>query len=245
VHPEKYTIPDPNTPYESDYVFYSREWSGEVKYSVFVKYKGQILNSSSILHVEPSTFTAEPNHVYSAKVFLNTSSIPKDFFIPQPEWLNPNAGTVSFSPYILYFNVSLDGEDSQFCNDYIGLESFYDKPGPAFNYIDVEKGFISLKRGETENFTIIYSPGWRTGLTEISYDFSDTPLNVTITPLRFIAQHNFIYPVNVTLNADSHLDSGNYPVKITLNGNVDDVTVFCNQCKESREKTFIVNVTAE
>jgi hypothetical protein len=71
VHPEKYTIQDPNTTFELDYVFYSREWSGEVKYSVFGKYKEQILNDSSKLYVEPSTFTAEPNHVYTAKVFLN------------------------------------------------------------------------------------------------------------------------------------------------------------------------------
>ncbi|MCK9591684.1 MAG: hypothetical protein M0Q91_06720 [Methanoregula sp.] len=245
VHPEKYTIEDPNTTFESDYVFYSRDWSGEVKYSVFGKYKGQILNDSSALYVEPSSFTAEPYHVYTAKIYMNSSTLPKDFFITQPEWLNPNSVAVSFSPYTLYFNVSLDGTDSQFCNDYIGLESFFDKPQPAFNYIDVRNGSVSLKKGETKNFTIVYSPGWRTGLTEILYYFSDTPLNVTITPLRFIAQHNFIYPVKVTLTADSHLGSGNYPVKITLNGNVDDVTVFCDQCKESREKTFVVNVTVE
>ena len=73
VHPEKYVIQDPNTSFESDYVFYSRDWSGEVHYSVFGKYKGQILNDSSTLYVKPSTFTAEPNHC-----LLYTSPSPRD-----------------------------------------------------------------------------------------------------------------------------------------------------------------------
>ncbi len=246
VHPEKYVIQDPNTSFESDYVFYSRDWSGEVHYSVFGKYKGQILNDSSILYVEPSIFTAEPNHVYTAKVFLNSNTLSKDFSIPQPEWLNPYAGGVSYSPYTLYMNVSLDGTDSLFCNDYMYLKSFYDKSRPDFNFLDVENGSLSLKKGETKNFTIFYQPDWYASPSEISYYFSDTPLNVTITPLRFIVKHDFRYPVTVNVTADSHLASGHYPVNFTLHGGVNNVIIDCDKCKiYQREKTFGVNVSVE
>ena len=247
VHPEKNTIQDPNTPFESDYVFYSRDWSGEVKYSVFSNYKGQISNDSSVLYVEPTTFTAEPNHVYTSKVYLNASSLPKDFFIPQPVWQDPNTGFVLYSPYILYFNVSLDDNDSLFCNDNIRLQSFYDKPRPIVNFIDVEKGSVFLKKGETKNFTIIYSPDWYIGPREISYSFSKTPINVTITPSRFITTHNFRYPVVVNITADSHLASGQYPVRFTQQGGINEVLIYCKDCKASdpRNELFVVNVTVE
>jgi hypothetical protein len=246
VHPEKYTIQDPNTTFESEYKFYSRDWSGEVKYSVFGKYNGQILNGSSILHVEPSTFTAEPNHSYSAKVYLNASSIPKDFFIPQPNWFDSNFGGISISAYIVYVNVSLDGNNSLFCNDNIRLLSFYDKPRPLFNFLDVENSTIFLRKGEIKKFTIIYEPDLYTSPTEISYYFSDTPLNVTFTPTHFIATHNFRFPVVATVSANSNVSSGNYPVNVTLHGDVDYVAISCDKCKiYQEEKTFVVNVTVE
>jgi hypothetical protein len=237
VHPEKYVIQDTNTSFESDYVFYSRDWSGEVHYSVFGKYKGQILNDSSTLYVEPSTFTAEPNHVYTSKVYFNTSTLPKNFFI--------NTGSL-FTGCILYFNVSLDGTDSLFCNDNIDLQSYYDKPHPPYaNFIDVENEFVSLKKGETKNFTIIYQPDWYTSPEEISYSFSKTPLNVTITPSRFIARHDLKYPVVVYITADPGLDSGQYPVNFVFHG-VNEVSIGCDNCRKNQpEKTFGVNVAVE
>jgi hypothetical protein len=246
VHPEKNTIQDPNTTFESDYVFYSRDWSGEVKYSVSGKYKGQISNESSVLYVEPSTFTAKPNHVYTAKVYLNSSGLPQDFFIPQPEWLKPDIG-FSYSPYFLYFNVSLDGTDSLFCNDNIHLQSFYDKPYPPVDEIAIEDGSLSLKKGESKNFTITYSPDWNTGLYEISYSFSKTPLNVTITPSHFIARHDLRYTVDVNVTAGSHLVPGQYPVSFTEKGGVNEIMIRCDKCNASdpRKQMFVVNVTVE
>jgi len=247
VNPEKYTIQDPNTTFESDYVFYSRDWSGEVKYSVFGKYKGQILNDSSILHVEPSTFTAEPNHVYTSKVYFNTSTLPKEFFIPQPIWQDPNRATISYSPYILYLNVSMDGTDSLFSNDFILLQSFYNKPNSPVDEIAITNGAVSLKKGETKNFTITYSPDWYTSLYEISYLISKTPLNVTVEPSRFIARHDLRYPVNVNITADPRIDSGQYPVSFTQQGGINEVIIRCDNCiaEDPRKQMFVVNVTVE
>jgi len=245
VHPEKYTIQDPNTTFESDYVFYSRNWSGEVKYSVFGKHKGQILKDSSTLYVEPSIFTAEPNHVYKAKVYMNTSTLPREFFIPQPVWQDPNRKTISYSPYILYLNVSLDGSDSLFSNDFILLQSFYNKPSSPVDEIAITNGAVSLKKGETKNITITYSPDWYTSLYEISYSISKTPLNITVEPSRFIARHDLTYPLIVNITADPHLDPGVYPVSFTQQGGVNEVIIRCDNCKSSdpRKQMFVVNVT--
>jgi len=247
VHPEKYTIQDPNVTFESDYGFYSRDWSGEVKYSVYGKYKGQILNDSSVLYVEPTTFTAKPNHIYAAKVFLNASTLPKEFFIPQPIWQDPNRNTISYSPYILYLNVSMDGTDSLFSNDFILLQSFYNKPNSPVDEIAITNGAISLKKGETKNFTITYSPDWYTSLYEISYSISKTPLNVTVEPSLFIARHDLRYPVNVNITADPRIDSGQYPVSFTQQGGVNEVIIRCDNCiaSDPRKQMFVVNVTVE
>jgi hypothetical protein len=247
VHPEKYTIQDPNTTFESDYMFYSRDWSGEVKYSVFGKYKGQILNDSSTLYVEPSTFIAEPKHAYTAKVYMNASNLPKEFFVPQPIWQDANRNTISYSPYILYLNVSMAGTDSLFSNDFILLQSFYNKPNSPVDEIAITNGAVSLKKGETKNFTITYSPDWYTSLYEISYSISKTPLNVTVEPSRFIARHDLRYPVNVNITADPRIDTGQYPVSFTQQGGVNEVIIRCDNCvaKDPRKQTFVVNVTVE
>jgi hypothetical protein len=247
VHPEKYTIQDPNTTFESDYVFYSRDWSGEVKYSIFGKYKEQILNDSSILYVEPSKFSAKPNHVYTAKVYMNASTLPKEFFIPQPIWQDANRKTISYSPYILFLNVSMDGTDSLFSNDFILLQSFYNKPNLPVDEIAITNGALSLKKGETKNFTITYSPDWYTSLYEISYSISKTPLNVTVEPSRFITRHDLRYPVNVNITADPRIDTGQYPVSFTQQGGVNEVIIRCDNCvaKDPRKQTFVVNVTVE
>jgi hypothetical protein len=258
VHPENITIRDANVTFESDYLFYSGSWAGEVKYSVFAERNDQIWNDRSALYVEPSSFMAEPNHTYLAKVYLNTSSIPKDFFIPQPNWIKPGTG-VLYSPYVLFFNVSLDGKASQYCNDTMRFASFDYKPSADSDVIEVEKGSLSIKKGETKFFNITYRPMWYTGMQEISYSSSQTPLNVTITPARFFARHSFywtsegpdfIYPLVVKITAPSYVKSGQYLVSFKQQGGgkvIFDTLIKCEECKEidPSQKMFVVNVTVE
>jgi hypothetical protein len=254
VHPENYTIRDSNSTFESDYLFYSGIWGpGEVKFSIYGEYKNQTWNDSSELYVEPSSFTVEPDHAYTAKVFLNTSSIPKDFFIPQPNWNIPTT-VIAGHPYHLYMNADLDGKTSQYCNDSIPFYS-YTFPYRSFDEIRVEKGSLSLKKGDTKYFNLTYSPNWDTGMGEISYLVSQTPLNVSITPSRFFArsffypanQDDFLYHLVTKISAPSHLDSGQYLVSITQQGGGKDPFIRCTECKEkdSQQKMFVVNVTVE
>jgi len=259
VDPNNNTIRDANGTFESDYLFYSGTFSGEVKFLVSSQRKDQIWNDKSVLYVEPSSIMAEPNHTYLAKVYLNTSSIPKDFFIPQPSWVGPYGGSGSYSRYILKFNVSLEGKASQYCNDTMMLASFVDKPSADSDVIEVEKGSVSIKKGETKFFNITYRPMWYTGMGEISYSSSKTPLNVTITPARFFARHSFywtsegpdfIYTLVVKITAPSDVKSGRYLVSFTQSGGgkvIFDTRIKCPDCKEidPTQKMFVVNVTVE
>jgi hypothetical protein len=258
VDPNNYAIRDANGTFESDYLFYSGTFAGEVKYLVSSQREDQIWNEGSAFHVEPSFITAEPNHAYLAKVYLNTSSIPKDFFIPQPQWIAPGT-SVMFAPYVLKFNVSLDGNASRYCNDTMRFASFDYKPSADSDVIEVEKGSLTIKKGETKFFNITYRPMWYTGMQEISYSSSQTPLNVTITPSRFFARHSFywtsegpdfVYPLVVNITAPSYVKSGRYLVSFTQHGGGKvrfDTWIDCKECKEIDEpqNTFVVNVTVE
>jgi hypothetical protein len=255
VDPNNYTIRDANGTFESDYLFSSGTFAGEVKFLVSSQRKDLTWNDRSVLYVEPSSIMAEPNHTYLAKVYLNTSFIPKDFFIPQPKLVDPGF----YSSYFLKFNVSLDGNASRYCNDTMEYASFNYKPPAAVDVIEVEKGSLSLKKGETKFFNITYRPMWYTGMQEISYSSSQTPLDVTITPARFYARHSFyytsegpdfIYPLVVKITAPSDVKSGQYLVSFTQHGGgkvIWDPWIKCKDCKEidQPQKTFVVNVTVE
>jgi len=259
VDPNNNTIRDANGTFETDYLFYSGNFAGEVKYLVSSQHKNQIWNDRSVLYVEPTSIMAEPNHAYLAKVYLNTSSIPEEFFIPQPNWIDQSGNPGFYSPYYLKFNVSLDGNASRYCNDMMVFASFDYKPPADSDVIEVEKGSLSLKKGETKFFNITYRPMWYTGMQEISYSSSQTPLDVTITPARFYARHSFyltsegpdfIYPLVVKITAPSSVKSGQYLVSFTQHGGgkvMFDTWIKCEDCKEidQPQKTFVVNVTVE
>lgn len=259
VDPNNNTIRDANGSFESDYLLYSGTFAGEVKFLVSSQRKDQTWNDRSVLYVEPSSIMAEPNHTYLAKVYLNTSSIPKEFFIPQPNWIDQSGNPGFYSPYFLKFNVSLDGNASRYCNDMIKFASFDYRPPVDSDEIEVEKGSLSLKKGETKFFNITYRPMWYTGMQEISYSSSQTPLGVTITPARFYARHRFyytsegpefIYPLVVKVTAPSDVKSGQYLVSFAQHGGgkvMFDTWIKCEDCKDidASQNTFVVNMTVE
>ena len=89
-----YATLEPNTRFETEYTFYSRDWGpGEVKYALQASYvNGTYINRSywcceypldielTQLYIEPSIFNAEPNHTYKSRIFLNTELPSQRFF---------------------------------------------------------------------------------------------------------------------------------------------------------------------
>ena len=79
-------IIDPNETFETDYIFYSRNWGpGEVHYVIRGEsgsyHPEPFVIDPAQIRIVPSDFTAEPNHTYRSRLFLNTSSLPADFKI--------------------------------------------------------------------------------------------------------------------------------------------------------------------
>jgi hypothetical protein len=229
---------DPNTTFEAEYVFSSRNWGpGEVKYTVKASYvNGTYINSSywcceypldidqAQLHIEPSSFIAEPNHKYKSRVFLNTSSLPKDFFRP-PNWVHGG----EFSPVNLSISVNLQDNSTQSANDKMNLEQTRPTGGPfSWNTLTIENCSVMVKRGETSKINITFQHDSLAGLREISFISSQTPLNVTINPSGFISKHFLEFPSVVTIAADPSLIPGIYLVSFMVNGLNDSLQTYCN-----------------
>jgi hypothetical protein len=231
-------ILDPNTLFETEYVFSSRSWGpGEVNYTIKASYvNGTYINRSywcceyplnieqTQLHIEPSSFIAEPNHTYRSRVFLNTSSLPKDFFGP----LDVVHGGV-LSPVNLIISVHLQDNSTQYGDDKMNLEQRRMGGKPLSWYrLTIENCSVIIKRGETSNINITFQHDPLAGIREISYISSQTPLNVTINPSGFISKHFLEFPSVVTITSNPSLVSGMYPFGITIDGLNDSLLTQCN-----------------
>lgn len=230
---------DPNTTFETEYIFYSRNWGpGEVKYMINSSYRGdQYPGDREQLYIEPSRFTVEPNHTYKSRVYLNTSYLPKGFFEP----LTRTHGGVTY-PAGLNIDVSLQDNSANFGQDFILL---YPIHGGPFNWdiITIENCSVIIKRGETAKFNITFKHAQDAGPREITYTSSQTPLNVTINPSGFISKHFLEFPSVVTIAADPSLVPGIYPIDFTIDGLQDTLRTDCIDTITSGQQMMPVNVT--
>ena len=232
---------DPNSTFEPEYTFYSKSWGpGEVKYSINLSYlDNSYPGDGEHLSIEPSRFTAEPNHVYKSRVFLNTSYLPGDFF----KSLYSTQGGV-FYPAVLHVDASLPDNSSNFGSDSIFLVSY--PLGPLnFDRIIIENCSVTIKRGEMGKFNMTFLGAPDEGIREITYIPSQTPLNVTINPQVFIVKHHLEFPSTVEITADPSLDPGIYPVNFTTSGVKNYLYTECNDIGPSGHQTMPMNVTVE
>ncbi len=219
---------EPNTIFETEFTFYSRNWGpGEVKYTIEASYvNGSYINSSywcceyplhiemTQLHIEPSTFFAEPNHTYKSRIFLNTSALPDDFLRPI-DWVNGGV----LSPVNLSITVNLQDNSTHFANDKMTLIQPRRTSGAyPRNRLTIDNCSIVVKRGETQTFNISFMEDPREGIGKISFIPLDTPLMVTLTPSEYIDKHFLEFPSRVSITAHPLLAQGRYPINIATNG---------------------------
>jgi hypothetical protein len=219
---------EPNTIFETEYTFYSRDWGpGEVKYTLEASYvNGSYINRSywcceyplhidlTQLHIEPSTFFAEPNHTYKSRIFLNTSALPEDFLRPI-DWVNGGV----YSPVNLSITVNLPDNSTHFANHKMSLIQPRPTSGAYPRHrLTIDNCSIVVNRGETRSFNTSFFEDPRYGIKKISFIPSSTPLNFTITPSEYIAKHFLEFPSRVSNTAHPLLAQGQYPLNITING---------------------------
>lgn len=190
----------PNGSFETDYIFYSRNYGpGEV-----------ILNTSSSENVSvtisPAIFFAEPNHTYSSHISVNTGS---------------GTGTKGVS-----INVTLANNLRHFGDD--GMTIYTDiHPGLISlnqDLFSAENDTIILNQGECQQYNLTYYRGLAAGLGTIDYTLSETPLSVSIVPSHFISKHGVGSPSIIFFYAPPTLPSGKYIVNLTVNGSSQELT---------------------
>jgi hypothetical protein len=223
-----WAIVDSNSTFETDYIFYSRNWGpGEVKYTVSGSSDSyaheQLAIDPAQIHIIPSNFTAEPNQTYRSRLFLNTSALSEEFFKP----LDPNGGETYTAT--LNINISLQNYSKNYGDDSISLiHSFFSSGGFPHDELSMNNCSLQIRPGETRkiNMTFLHDP--TSGIEEIFYTPTETPLNVSLTPSDFVVKHHIIFPVILTVTADPSLIPGEYPINTIINGVRVPTFIHCN-----------------
>ena len=253
---QTFAVLKPNTTFETDYTFYSRNWGpGEVHYSLNVWYmNGSYVNKTywccpfllnqTEIHIEPSSFFAEPNRTYHSKISLITSSLPPEYFTG----IHSSNGNVHYSVR-LNIEARAGNSSSQNTADQITFVSRYGGP-MTYDRISTENCSVLMKRGETRNFSFTFQHDVYSGIGEITFVPQPALLNVTITPSSFIAKPSIEFPFTVVISADRTLAPGNYPFIITINGATSPNMIHCLDSDTTispqnaiRQSYFPVNVT--
>jgi hypothetical protein len=90
---------------------------------------------------------------------------------------------------------------------------------------------FDLKAAEERNVRMAFYRS--TGMGNVSYIISDTPLNVTVIPSEFFAMSGSDHPAIMTIRADPALPSGNYSFTLDILG---------AKGTETYSREFFVNV---
>ena len=212
--PEIYTAPiggfnettivmNPNTVYTTNYTLYTRNWvGGNVTYKLYNKEGGEFVTDDQLqLSIEPSRFAAGSNQIYNSQLTLTTGpKFDKD--------------------YTLLFAVQLEGNAKHYANDtlWIRSEDASGLGGLAFDRMTIENQTLTMKRGERQNVKVTFMHGF-TGIEEVTYGVSDTPLNVTVAPSSFIASKGepVPYPAALVISADHAIRPGLYNFSLKAN----------------------------
>ena len=225
---------NPNTTFEINYTFYSQDWGpGEVNYSMSVWYmNGSYINrtywccpfplNQTGIYIEPSSFIAEPNHSYSSRVSLNTSTLPREFFTG----IYDSSGGSVHNPIRVNVTVRLGDNSPNYADDQISFQSQFGGP-MTYDVLSSKNCSVQMKRGETKIFSFTFQHNVDEGIGEITFAPSFTPLNVTITPSHFIAKPSVEFPFTVAVSANQTVAPGNYPFIITVNGVTSPDMIHC------------------
>jgi hypothetical protein len=232
-------LADPNSTFETNYIFFSKNETGEITYNLSFIYQGRqyLNNDHTHLKIIPSEFHVEPNHVYVSRVYLNTQFLPKDFYNYQ------SRGEII--PAHLSVDVNLNNNSVKYGRDDLILYPAW-MPGPRFlDTISTENCSVTIKRGETRFFNTTYSRNVISGIGNISYTVTNTPLNISFVPPNFIVKQNTDFPITFSITAnDPSLVPGKYPVEIEVKGGSQSLYFTCGKdLYDQFEGKFLVNVT--
>jgi hypothetical protein len=226
----------PNATYDIDYLFYSRGYGpGTVTCNVSAwDFFGYVPDDELTASMDPSVFTVEPGHVYHSRLHVITG----------PAFASPaklNSPIYRFSTYQINIdlNVTLQNDTFNYGDDSVSIRAPLIIPGlPAAEsdrlIIPINDTAFDLQTGESYSIPVEFSRGQ--GIGTVSYNLSDTPLNVTIIPAEFVARDGQSYPAQLSVHADRSLTPGNYSFTLDAVG--------ASGIESPYSRVFFINVTA-
>jgi hypothetical protein len=193
----------PNSTFTTTYTLYTRNWAGgNVSCFLYDEDTGREFVSTDQLQmtIDPSRFTAGPNQEYTTNLTLTTG----------PDYQKC---------YDLVFVVELEGNPRHYANDTLWIRPDY-APGlgiMSMERLETENTALVIKKGKERSVNVSFRHGF-TGIEHVSYHISDTPLNVSVLPDSFIANHAVTrYPANLVIYADPALSPGQYNFTLSTN----------------------------
>lgn len=200
---ENMIVMDPNDTYTTNYTFYSRNWEGGwVDYQVQDRNGQNFFGSDKInVTISPSHFIAGPGQAYSSRLVITTG---QDF--DQMNSIN--------------FIVELQGNKKHYANDTLSVNQIV-VPGMGIlsqARIEIENQTFSLKRGGSRQVNVTFHHGI-SGMEQVTYSISDSPLNITITPRTFISTKKVTggFPAILSVSAASSVPPGRYQFHLNIN----------------------------
>jgi hypothetical protein len=225
---------EPNTTYDIDYLFYSRGYGpGTVTCNLSAyDFFGYVPDDELTASMDPSVFTVQPGHIYHAQLHVVTGPA-----FASPKKLNFPWFRVSTYSIVIDLNVTLQNNTYNYGDDSVSIRPPGGIPGLGLIESDrlefpINDTAIDLHAGDNYFIPVTFYRG--KGIGNVSYNISDTSLNVTISPSEFVARRNQNYPAQLSVHADRNLKPGNY--SFTLD--VDGADMY------SYPPVFFVNVTA-
>lgn len=190
----EYTGVMPNSSFETEYIFYSRSY-GPGNVSIAKRTTGDVR-----VTIDPSEFFVEPDHTYHSQVLVTTGP--------------------GFDTKYISLRAILETKTPHFADDEMTI--YPDMPPGLLwvhqDHVSVENNEIIVKKNDCQWYNITYHRGLTSGIGTISYNISETPLNVTIIPSRFISKPGVANPSKIILHANSATPPGIYPVNISVHG---------------------------
>ena len=228
----------PNATYDIDYLFYSRGYGpGTVTCNISASdFFSNVPDNELTASMDPAVFTVEPGQVYHSRLHIITGPS----FAPPAKLNSPQYayGHITYAVSV-DLNVTLQNNTFNYGGDSVAIRAGGFIPGlPAVETdhlaIPENDTVFDLPDGGTYSIPVEFSRGQAIGV--VSYNLSDTPLNVTIDPVEFVAKAGQSYPAQLNVRADRNLTPGNYSFTLDAVG-ADGI-----ESPYSRE--FFINVTA-
>ena len=206
--------------------------------AIFLPYDryGYVSHDELTASMDPTVFTVEPGQIYHSQIHVVTGpNFASSAIVQSPRYAY---GHITYD-IVIELNVTLQNNTVHYADDTLYIQNEISPGQGVFESdelkIPINDTVIDLHGGDQYLIPVELHRG--SGIGNVSYNISATPLNVTITPSEFVAKSSGqLYPAQISIHADRNLAPGNYSFTLDADG-VEGI-------HSPYSRAFFVNVTA-